>query len=192
MISGRIILPTLLITTSRKTSNRVRSFARDLSTVLPDTERFNRGGMGRAELAARVSQSGANAALIISMWKGNPGILSFTSSTEEELVTIKIESAKLRREVNPTKKKRVVGTAGVFIKSGSTAKTRELGIILASFLNLEVYEATNLESPLIEDNQSIIWLEDQSSGKILWTHYHSTNGVEIGPRIRITSIRRNE
>lgn len=191
MITGRIILP-LLITTSRKTSNRVRSFARDLWTVLPRTERFNRGGMGLTELAARVGQSGAKAALVISMWKGNPGILSFTSSSGEELVAIKIESAKLRREVNPTKKNRIIGTSGVFIESGSSSKTRELGEVLASFLNVEIFEMTNPEDAQVEDNWSLIWLEDLPSGKILWTHYHSTDTIEIGPRISVTSIRRNE
>lgn len=191
MITGRIILP-LLITTSRKTSNRVRSFVRDLWTVLPGTERFNRGGMGLTELAARVGQSGAKAALVISMWKGNPGILSFTSSSGKELVKIKIESAKLRREVNPTKKNRIIGTSGVFIESGSSNKTRELGEVLASFLNVEIFELTNPEDAQVEDNWSLIWLEDLPSGKILWTHYLNTDAIEIGPRIRVTSIRRKD
>lgn len=192
MISGRTILPSLLITTSRKTSNRVRSFARDLWTVLPGTERFNRGGMGLTELAARVGKSGANAALVISMWKGNPSLLIFTTSTGEEVVTIKMESAKLRREVNSTKNSRFIGTAGVFIKSGSSDITRELGEILSSFLNVEMRESADPMNVQVEDNWSLIWLEDMPSGKILWTHYHSRKGIEIGPRIRVISIRRKE
>ena len=192
MISGRIILPSLLITTSRKTSNRVRSFARDLWTVLPGTERFNRGGMGLTELAARVGQSGANAALVISMWKGNPSLLIFTTSTGNEVVTIKMESAKLKREVNPTTNTRFIGNAGVFIKSGSSDITRELGEILASFLNIEMLEIAQPEDVQVEKNWSLIWLEDMPSGKILWTHYDSRIGIEIGPRIRVVSIRRKE
>ena len=192
MISGRIILPSLLITTSRKTSNRVRSFARDLWTVLPGTERFNRGGMGLTELAARVGQSGANAALVISMWKGNPSLLIFTTSTGNEVVTIRMESAKLRREVNTTKITRFVGIAGVFIKSGSSEKTRELGEVLSTFLNIEMLEIANPDDAKVEKNWSLIWLEDMPSEKILWTHYLSRDGIEIGPRIRVTSIRRNE
>ena len=191
MILSRIIL-SLLITTSRKTSNRVRSFVRDLSTVLPETDRFNRGGMGLSQLAARVGQSGAKAALVVSMWKGNPGILSFLSSSGEELVTVKVESAKLRREVSQTKKKRIIGTAGIFIESESSRKTQELGELLASFLDIEMFEAATPEDVQVEDNWSLIWLEDQPSGKILWTHYHSTDIIEVGPRIRVSSIRRNE
>lgn len=192
MIPGRTILPSLLITTSRKTSNRVRSFARDLWTVLPGTERFNRGGMGLTELAARVGTSGANAALVISMWKGNPSLLIFTTSAGDEAVTIRMESAKLRREVNPIKNSRFVGTAGVFVKSGSSDITRELGEILSSFLNVELLEREDPEDGQVEENWSLIWLEDMPSGKILWTHYHSRKGVEIGPRIRVSSVRRKE
>jgi rRNA maturation protein Rpf1 len=185
-------LPTLLITTSRKTSNRVRSFVRDLWTVLPTTIRFNRGGMGLAELAARVGQSGSTAALVVSMWKGNPSLLVFINSEGLEVVTIKIESAKLRREVNPTKTTRINGTICVAIKSGSSQKTRNLGEILASFLSIELLETDNPEEVQTLEGWSIIWLEDLSSGKILWTHYHSTNNIEIGPRIRVKSVRRME
>ncbi|MFW9808738.1 MAG: hypothetical protein ACFFE6_05065 [Candidatus Thorarchaeota archaeon] len=185
---GRTILPSLLITTSRKTSNRVRSFVRDLWTVLPNTERFNRGGTGRSEISARVRQTGANAALIISMWKGNPSILSFISSTEDELASIKIEMAMLRREVNKTRP-RIKGVIGVFIESNSNHKTRSLGELLSSFLNLELVEVSQLDKISQEPSQSIIWLQDAPSGKVLWTHYLTKDVVEIGPRIRVTSLR---
>ena len=170
----------------------MRAFARDLWIVLPGTERFNRGGMGLTELAARVEHSGANAALVISMWKGNPSLLIFTTSAGEEVMTIKMESAKLRREVNPSNKTRIVETTGVFIKTGSSEKTRNLGEVLASFLNLKILEMADSYDVTVEKNQSFIWLEDLPSGKILWTHYHSTKGTEIGPRIRVTSIRKLE
>lgn len=169
----------------------MRTFARDLWTVLPNTERFNRGGQGLSEIAARVRQSGAHAALIISMWKGNPSILSFTSLTEEELASIKVEMAMLRREVSATKK-RINRVAGVFVESNSSDKTRSLGELLAFFLDIELVEVPLLDTTTQEPGQSLIWLEDATSGKILWTHYHTTDGAEIGPRIRVTSFRRGE
>lgn len=185
---GRTVLPTLLITTSRKTSNRVRSFVRDLWTVLPTTERFNRGGLGLSEIAARVRHTGANAALIISMWKGNPSNLSFTSASKEELASIRVEMAMLRREVNKTKIK-INGVVGILIESNSSDRTRFLGDMLASFLDLDVTEGSQLDITTQEPGQSLIWLQDASSGKILWTHYHTTDGAEIGPRIKVTALK---
>jgi rRNA maturation protein Rpf1 len=148
--------------------------------------------MGRSELASRVGQSGANAALVISMWKGNPSLLIFTTSSGVETISIKMESAKLRREVNPTKNHRIVDVAGVFVKSGSSDKAIELGELLSSFLNIELVKTSTPVDAQVEKNWSYIWLEDLSTGKILWTHYLSDNGTEIGPRIRVTSIRRND
>jgi len=188
---GLTILPTLLITTSRKTSNRVRTFARDLWTVLPGTDRFNRGGMGLSEIAARVGQTGANAALIISMWKGNPSILSFTSSDSKELASIKIEMAMLRREVS-TAKKRTNAVAGVFVESQSNYKTCDLGELLSKFLNVDLREVSHIDPTTLDPGQTAIWLQDAVSGKILWTHYHTTDGTEMGPRIRVASLRRSD
>lgn len=188
---GRTILPSLLITTSRKTSNRVRSFSRDLCTALSGTERFNRGGIGLQELSARIHTSGANGAVVISMRRGNPSLLVFMNQMGKEVYTVKMESAKLRREVNPGGRVRTAGIAGVFIKTGSSEKTRDLGEILGSLLNLETVELADPGDATVDENWSMIWLEDLPSGKILWTHYHSTNKVEIGPRIRVASIRRN-
>ncbi|MHA1950554.1 MAG: hypothetical protein ACW99G_18970 [Candidatus Thorarchaeota archaeon] len=145
--------------------------------------------MGLTEIAARVRLTGANAALIISMWKGNPSILSFTSSDEEELASIKIEMAMLRREVNGDKK-RVNQVSGVFIESPSSDMTRALGEVLSSFLNTELIEVSHIDASTLDPGQTLIWLQDSPSGKTLWTHYHTTNSVEIGPRIRVTSLKR--
>jgi rRNA maturation protein Rpf1 len=147
--------------------------------------------MGLSEIAARVRQTGANAALIISMWKGNPSILSFTSSSAEELASIKIEMAMLRREVS-TKKLRTNAVLGVFVESQSSDKTHALGELLSTLLNLELREVSHIDSTTLVSGQTMIWLQDDTSGKILWTHYHTTDGTEMGPRIRVTSIRRSE
>jgi rRNA maturation protein Rpf1 len=147
--------------------------------------------MGLSEIAARVKQTGANAALIISMWKGNPSILSFTSSAEEELASIKVEMAMLRREVSTTKK-RINGLSGVFVEAQCSDKTRVLGEMLSAFLNLELREAPQIDATTLDPGQTLIWLQDAPSGKILWTHYHTSDGAEIGPRIRVTSLRRGE
>lgn len=169
----------------------MRAFSRDLCTVLSGTERFNRGGIGLQELSARIHTSGANGAVVISMWRGNPSLLVFMNRMGKELCTVKIESAKLRREVNPSIKVRIAGIAGVFIKAGSSEKTRDLGELLGSLLNLEPVEFANPSDALVDENWSIVWLEDLPSGKMLWTHYHSRDKSEIGPRIRVVSIRRN-
>jgi rRNA maturation protein Rpf1 len=147
--------------------------------------------MGLSEIAARVKQTGANAALIISMWKGNPSILNFTSSTEGELASIKVEMAMLRREVSSAKK-RISGISGVFVEAESSDNTRVLAEFLSTLLDLKLTETTYRDTTGLDPGQSLIWLQDAPSGKILWTHYHTSDGAEMGPRIRVTSLRRGE
>lgn len=181
-------LPSLLITTSRRTSNRVRSFAHDLWSVLPGTERFNRGSMSVEELVSRIRQSGAKAALVISIWKGNPGELILLSTSGDELLKIRLDSAVLRRETNPHFKSRIEGLESVCTKSGCSPKVMMLAQDLASLLEVP-FQSYNLPEDFRNDtNRIAIWFDDAPAGKILWTHYSTKDAIEIGPRIRVSTI----
>ena len=183
-------MPRLLITTSRRTSNRVRTFARDLSLVLPGTERFNRGGMGLTELASRIRQSGAHAALIISIWRGNPGELTVLSPQGDEILKLRLESALLRREIDSSNKGRVGTIEGVGVKSGSSERVWNLARDFATLLSLNILEYSDPSESHTEKNRALLWFEDASSEKILWTQYNTKDLSEIGPRIRVSSVRR--
>jgi rRNA maturation protein Rpf1 len=183
-------LPSLLITTSRRTSNRVRSFARDLWSVLPGTERFNRGGMGLTELTSRIRQSGAQAALVISIWRGNPGEMTILSSQGNELLKLRLESALLRREIDSSNKGRVGTIEGVGVKIGSSTHVWDLARSLAEIMSLNIEELADPAEKRTEKNKALLWFEDAPSEKILWTHYNTKDLSEIGPRIRVSSVRR--
>ena len=183
-------MPILLITTSRRTSNRVRSFARDLSSVIPGSERFNRGGMGLPELASRVRQSGARAALVVSIWKGNPGELIILSPEGRELIKLRFESALLRREIDSSNKGKVGAIKCVGVKIGSSDLVLNLARDFAEILSLSVAEYSNPADIHTEKNWSLLWFEDAPSEKILWTHYNTKDLSEIGPRIRVSSVKR--
>ena len=183
-------MPSLLITTSRRTSNRVRSFARDLSSVLPGSERFNRGGMGLTELTSRILQSGAQAALVISIWRGNPGEMTILSPQGDELFNLRLESALLSREIDPSYKGRVGTIEGVGVKIGSGSHVWDLARGLAEIMSLNVEELSDPAEKRTDKNRTLLWFEDVPSEKILWTHYNTKDLSEIGPRIRVSSVRR--
>jgi rRNA maturation protein Rpf1 len=168
----------------------VRTFVRDLSSIFPGVERFNRGGMGLPELVARINQNSAKAAIVISMWRGNPGEMVILSPSGEETINLRLESTLLRREVNTTGPTRIGRVVSVFVKSNSSAQVKALAKEIASLLNLEISERVAPCESLTDETQSFIWFEEGSSGKILWTHYTTLNCTEIGPRIRISKIRR--
>ena len=180
----------MLITTSRKTSNRVRSFTRDLWSVFPNSERFNRGGMSRAELIARLINQNASYALIITMYKGNPNNLEILSTEGKTIATILMESAMLRREVSQTHNPRINNIHAVCVRPDSTTQTKELAQLIGSLLKKDVIESEEVIQDAAKSS-AIIWFQDLDRGKTLWTHYHAFNGIEIGPRIRVSSISRS-
>ena len=182
-------MPSILITTSRRTSNRVRSFIRDLSNLFPNSERFNRGGMSFSEIVSRIRQSGAIAAFIVTMQKGNPNTLRIIQPDGTELLTLIIESAKLRREVSSNRNLRINGIHSISIKSGCSKKTQRVADVIASLLDMTLIVSEKPEVHKEKTKGVLFWFQDLPSDKVLWTHFHSEDESEIGPRIRITSIK---
>ncbi|TFG15533.1 hypothetical protein EU537_00500 [Candidatus Thorarchaeota archaeon] len=184
-------MASVLLTTSRRTSDRVRSFVRDLAHSIPDSVRFNRGSMNMVQLQARIKQVEANAAIIVSMFRGNPGELSFIDDSGGEILNIRMESAALRREVSPDSSTKNISCLGVAVKEDSSKHTLGLAKELADLFNVQFqliaspYDVTTNHS-----RHSFLWFEDLNKGKILWTHYVTDRHTEIGPRIRISSLRR--
>ena len=186
-------MPNLLITTSRRTSNRVRTFVRDLCTVIPDTERFNRGGMSLSELISRIKQSSAKGVLIVSMFRGNPGTLQLLSPEGTTLFEIKIESALLRREIQTQKTSRINTNPGVFIKDDSSEETIAFATQFANILGAPIISAASIDVVEPSKKQEVfMWFQDLTDGKVLWTQYLTLDKIEIGPRVRTFKLRRND
>jgi len=145
--------------------------------------------MGITELTSRIRQSGAQAALVISIWKGNPGEITILSSKGQELFKLRLEMALLRREIDPTNKGRVGSIEGVGVKIGSSTIVWELARSLAELMSLNIEELSEPSERQTDKNHSLLWFENELSGKILWTHYNTKDLSEIGPRIRVSSFR---
>ncbi len=144
-----------------------------------------------AELVARIRQSGAKMALVVSIWKGNPRILQFVSPTGENLLTLKIESTALRREISSSKGLRISSVRTVTVGKDSSDVAKQFAGFIAALLDHRVVESDGPTSVGRGGSNMVeIRIEDLGGGKILWTHYHTLNAQEIGPRIRIVEIRR--
>ncbi|MFQ5831242.1 MAG: hypothetical protein ACE5H4_00875 [Candidatus Thorarchaeota archaeon] len=144
-----------------------------------------------AELVARIHQSGAKMALVVSLWKGNPRIIQFVSPTGENLLALKIESATLRRELLSSKGLRIVSVSTVTVGKESSGVAKHFAGFIAALMNHRVVESDGPVLVGLEGTNMVeIRIEDLGGGKILWTHYHTLNAQEIGPRIRIVEIRR--
>jgi rRNA maturation protein Rpf1 len=146
--------------------------------------------MSRAEIIARLQNLDANYVIIVTMYKGNPNNLVIISSEGETRAKILMESAMLRREVLKSDNPRINSLHAVEIKHNSTQQTKNLAYLIGSLLNADVKESASVKQARIK-SATTIWFQDLGNGKTLWTHYHAFDGLEIGPRIRVSSILRS-
>jgi len=162
---------------------------RDLWTVLPGTERFNRGGMSIAELSSRIKQSRASAAIVVSLFKGNPRSLQILSPDGGQIMEMRMESAKLRREVTSSRSPKMRNIHSIAIQSGAGEQTRAIAEMMSKLLDTPIAEAPEIVAVGSKGMaEVVVWLQDVPTGKTLWTHYHAKDGLEIGPKMRITSV----
>jgi hypothetical protein len=124
------------------------------------------------------------------MYKGNPNNLEILSSEGRIIATILMESAMLRREVSQSHNPRINNIHAVIVKQGSTTQTKELAKLIGLILNTEVVESKEVQQAAAKSSV-VIWIQDLAQGKTLWTHYQASSGVEIGPRIRVSSLSRS-
>ncbi|MFW9918132.1 MAG: hypothetical protein ACFFED_00885 [Candidatus Thorarchaeota archaeon] len=146
--------------------------------------------MSLPEIVSRIQQSNTRAAFIISSYKGNPGNLQVIESNGVIVYELVLESALLRRETRKEDRTRISYLSTVSVHQDSSTNTKEFGSYLAALLDVdfsEIKEISDMQSDLA--GRTSIFLQDYDS-KVLWTVYHTLDLSEIGPRIRISHIRR--
>jgi len=94
----------IAIGSTRKPTDRIRSFIKELSHVIPNAVRLTRGKQGFAEFCEEATSAGASRFILVGAWHGNPGRLVFLQQkTGEGWVfqppTILLKSVTLLREL---------------------------------------------------------------------------------------------
>lgn len=100
----------ILITTSHRPSRRIRSFVKDLVSILPYSIKVNRGHKGLVELAIETRYMGLRYIGIVTERHGNPGSIAIYEVADKpspslvKLATLIIHSVVLTRENPDTSK----------------------------------------------------------------------------------------
>ncbi len=181
-------MASVLITTSRRTSNRVRTFIKDLHYILPDSDRFNRGSLSRAEIVSRINQTGANAAFIVSLYQGNPGGIEVINKDGNTHCEIRLESVLLRREIQNGSPSRINSSILFAVKKESSVGTVKLAELITSIMESDLKYLEN-PSELKTEDKVLHWFEDVTKGRTLWTTYAISSGREFGPRLRMYELK---
>ncbi len=178
----------ILITTTRRPSQRTRSFVRDLYHVIPNAIRRNRGKMSLEDVNEVALKLGAERVLVVGTKRGNPSSLYFfrpTPMAMRPLSLIYLRGVTLRREII---KKRAPPPRGLCISCESemllelakvfslSLKAKEIG--LSSLENLNKFDQ--------ECSTSLHLAPEKESNVLSAASFFSIIPLtEIGPRMRI-------
>jgi U3 small nucleolar ribonucleoprotein protein IMP4 len=130
----------ILVTTSHRPSQRVRSFVKDLASVLPNAVRRNRGKATMRDLYYEAVSIGANRVVIVGGRKGNPGVISVyepAEPPEEELrllARLSLAGVRLSRETPGAQRSYGARSLGVHVESSSDELSM-LGDLLIRLFN---------------------------------------------------------
>ncbi|MEM4717237.1 MAG: ribosomal biogenesis protein [Desulfurococcaceae archaeon] len=173
----------ILVTVSRRSTSRIRSFTKDLVSIIPLSMRISRGHRSLVELALEAKKNKLKYVLIVSEWRGNPGSLILHELTEDSaqraqlsrVATIVLKGVKLSRE-NPLSS-RAYGVSNVAVDY-SGCITQDC-FYLADLLN-KIFEKI-----LSKDPDIVYKLEDN---KYLELRAVNSHGRVVGPVIKITRV----
>lgn len=92
----------IVIGSTRKPTQRVRSFIRELNRVIPQSTRLTRGKQSLGDFCEAAQDIGASRILLIGSFHGNPGRIGFLHLVEDSWIfnppTIILRSVQLLRE----------------------------------------------------------------------------------------------
>ena len=172
----------LLISTSRRPTRRILSFAKDLRNSIPNSIKLQRGKRGLRDLARAALEAGCDRVLLINRWKGSPGKLEMMEIEGEAFKAIPpliyLRGIKLRREYG------IEGrfTASSITMGGLGPEGIELAKSLSRFLRMPL-----VGDPGVAKGASIHISEDRAGS--IRVAVTSPPGVrEVGPAFTIRHL----
>ena len=179
----------ILVTTSHRPSQRVRSFAKDLASVLPEAVKINRGKATLQDLYYEAYARGAERVIIVGVKKGNPGVLRVYRPEplpEEGLrlvSTISLSGVRLRRETPGSQRVFNVKTLGLDATGvNSEEAARVVDVLAKSFLARIVLDRDQWEK------YDVIAKAEEKKGHIELAFICPHTGRICGPSLRIIAV----
>jgi len=170
----------ILLTTSRQPTQRIRTLANDLVSVIPNSIRVNRGKQSLDGVAEKALELGADKVVILDRWKGDLGRIQFfqidKSGFSQMPPTVYVRSVKLRREFGSESRKQIK-SLGVLAASGEASR---LEVFVSDFFGVPVFHSKE-EFP--QHHQAFMSFSKNVSGLLEITWRLLPAMTELGPRI---------
>lgn len=120
----------MLLTTSRRPTSTMRALCKNLSHIMPNFIRVNRGKLSLEGMAEKALALDAENMAIIDRWKGEPGKIRFFKIRQDQLVAVQpiiyVRSVMLGRDFGErvTKERRIKSVAIAALPNGTSEVKR--------------------------------------------------------------------
>ena len=180
---------TLLITTSREPTRRIRTLSHDLNRVIPGSQQTNRGKLNHEGVIEEALALGLDRAMFLERWKGAPGKIELHLLRPNDRVyypVIYLSSVTLQAEIRGNTSIRAGLTASITTRD---LQLNHLAEALASFLQipLRINDDSSLStSPVFPPLPPRLFFE--SRGSRITVTFKNKHDAEIGPRLEIKKV----
>jgi rRNA maturation protein Rpf1 len=181
---------TLLITTSREPTRRIRTLSHDLNRVIPGSQQINRGKLNHEGVIEEALALGLDRAMFLERWKGAPGKIELHLLRPNDRVyypVIYLSSVTLQAEIRGNASIRAGLTASITTRD--LLQLNHLAEALASFLQipLRINDDSSLSpSPAFPPLPPRLFFE--SRGSRITVTFKNKHDAEIGPRLEIKKV----
>ena len=172
-------------TTSRDPSNKTRSFLKDITSVVPESEKFSRGTQNLSFTLARLHSEGFELAIVINSVKGNPNfwrIFDLSKSEPKELpFAIKLRGLTLSRDYHAKKIKRpsnLILISSIELNEEKVLKTI-FNITEQKVVDFEKNSFLTMYADYIDKDENIIFIE-----------FLDSENNSVGPRMKLKIVSR--
>jgi U3 small nucleolar ribonucleoprotein protein IMP4 len=179
----------ILVTTSHRPSQRVRSFAKDLAAVLPEAVKLNRGKSSLRDLYYDAVGLGAERVVVVGVWKGNPGTIRVYAVPEPPEAGLKLMSeivlagVTLRREIPGSQKVMATRRLALSLANVPTRLHQVLDTLSRSFL-----ASLLLDDSRLEHYDVVAYVEHHGAEGLVLTFKCTGTGRVCGPKLRIVRV----
>jgi len=176
----------MLLTTSRRPTERLRAFCRELANSIPDVTRVNRGKMSLDGVAEKAIELEADRVVVVDRWHGGVGKINLfqVSSTGLKPVppVMLIGKIRLRRELDEGR--RGVRSSAITVEPEDSAELTRTAERLSKFFDLPVLPLDEAS----ENHRASMLFSFDSSRYIQITFMLLSRMIEIGPRVILSKL----
>jgi len=177
----------ILLTTSRRPTNRMRTLCHDLARSIPKVVRINRGKLNLDGIAEKALEFNADRVIIVDRWKGGPGKIKLFQAGPEGLILVPplifVGGIRLQRELEGVRAK-PVRSLTITTPHEKSPQVAKIAGSLSRFLNVP---ASTMDVAASRYGAAI-HVSSGASDQIQITFMLLPQAMEIGPRITISHV----